>query len=638
MPLLITDPQHLDEVFYHIQGSDLVALDCETTGLDYMRDQLHGFSIATAVDGKHEWYITGNALADGLVRLKHVVDTDKSKTWVGHNIKYDLHFVGRYGIRPTNIIDTMIAAHLVDENMPLGLKEQAKIRLGYPSDLPSFSDLLKRAKDELNRLMREEVDAYNSALPKGKKKELRRKVVRKNLSDITVHDVFALYPQELAEYAARDTRMTLELWPVLNYELAREKNEQMGIDLEKHFFEIEMPLVYVFKDMENNGIPLNMAKVEVLRREFQAEMDKAKEEWDRLSGGVNPNSPKQLSDFLFKKLKLPKQGKTKSGGDSTDDFALQKMEPKDTTGAVKALRRYKKFDKLMGTYINVFLEKALNGRLHGSFNQVGTKPGRASSSEPNLQNIPARGEEGHRIREAFEATTGYKLLDPDWSALEMRIFAHFTQEPALVEVFANDGDPHQMVADKQGVNRKVAKTLNFGSVYGMGPNKFADSIEATGMERPSQEDSKKFIDGYWETFSTARRWKEKALAYARRIGCWLKTIDGRKRRIPELLHYDKKVRSAAERVAINNIVQGSGGGMMKWVMLRAAREICAVYPTVKMLAQVHDELLFEAPEALAEMVKEKILKIMAEDTEKHFKLRVKIKAECPIGSNWGEIH
>jgi DNA polymerase-1 len=633
--VLVTDPSDLGPIFDLVFWADEVAIDVETTGLHIIRDELHGFSLATDTDHEHEWYITGEALLPGLGMLANCMQEQPEKVWVGHNIRFDLHFLTRYGVRPAKIADTMVMAWLVDENLSLALKTQAMLRLGY-QDLPSFSGLLKDAKETVNMVRRAEADAHNKALPKGEKKSGKVKARVVKLEDVNIHDVFELFPDRLAEYAARDTRLTLELSRVLVYEMVKESEPGLGIDLTKNFWEVEMPLIWVVLDMEKNGLTLNMPHLEELGREFKEASDRLLAEWMELSGGVNPASPKQLGEYLFKVRKFPSQGKTKTGGDSTDDFALSKLEKLDTTGAIKALREYKGYEKLYSTYVSSFLEQNVDGVLYGSFNQTGTVTGRFSSNNPNLQNIPSRGDLGKRVRKLFIAGNGGVLMDPDYSALEMRIFTHFTKEPKLIKVFNEDGDPHQMIADEHGCERKVAKILNFGSIYGMGPGKFADTMEKEGFERPSKEESYEYIDGYWNAIPVAKAWKVKALAYARRLG-FVKTIDGRKRRLPGLRSFDKKVRAAAERDAINNLVQGSGGGPMRWVMIQIHEKVCKPYG-VKMLAQVHDELLLWAPsKEVGEAVKPLVVDIMSSIREKYGFI-VPIKTECPIGDNWADIH
>jgi len=573
-----------------------VAIDLETTGLNYMLDQIHG--IALGVEGK-EWYMCGKALYPALAWLK---DSGKNPDilWVGHNIKFDMHFLQRYGVTLNNVADTQIAQWLVDENSELALKSLAKIRLGYRHDLPDFGKLQGIIK-----------------VPMGYKK----------MEDVSIYDI----PLDvLADYGARDARLTLELWQVLKHDLEVE-------GMSHNFFNIEMPFLKVLLGTENNGLYIDQYQVNVLEREFRGEMDRLLEEWNSLTGGVNPNSVKQLSKLLFEEMKLPVQDKTDKGTPKTDALTLQRLVGRDPSGAIAALMKYRKFEKLMSTYIYVMMENVVDGRLHGSFNQTGTVTGRLSSNNPNLQNIPARGKEGSRLREAFVAERydredGYEFVVCDYSQIELRMLAHCTQDDAMIKTFVDDGDPHQLTADKAGVERYIGKTLNFAMVYGAGPRTIADTIEKTGKERPKVGDVRQWLDDLMENSPDFKKWKYSVIDDARRDG-FIKTIGGRKRRLPEINHFDKGLRAASERYAVNSLIQGSCADLIKDAML-------SIHPLLnqygaKMLAQVHDELVFEVPKRTSSAFMDTVKEVM-ESVQSKYNISVPIKAEPGHGISWSD--
>lgn len=590
---LIDNPEQLGAIFNTISRSDLLAVDTETTGLDFTRDQLHGFSVAVPGDDL-SWYIAGPALIPGLRALADVVK-QPNKLVIGHNYKFDAHFLRRHSVYPAKIADTIVAQWLVDENLELGLKSLAYTRLGY-DNLPTYGDLLMKMK----RL---------------------RGVSSKN--DVSIYD---FPPEVIATYAARDAALTLELWQKLAFDLRSE-------GMEKHFWEIEMPFADALTEMEENGMFIDQVAVAELKNEWQGEADKLLARWNELTNGVNPNSGPQLRTFFFTTLKLPVQDKTKTGLPSTDDLTMQRLAPKDKSGSVEVLREYRKYQKLLSTYVSFMETAPVEGRVHGSFNHTGATTGRLSSSDPNLQNIPSKGALAHSMRKVFAAQSRDDIIvDIDYSQIELRLIAHYTKDPSLMKVFFEGLDPHQMTADLVGVPRWLGKTLNFAVSYGSGPRTLGDTIEKSGKPRPSEAESKGWLEGFGKAYPGISSWKRAAVDYARQLG-YAKTIAGRKRRLPELTSYDRSTQGHAERQAISAIIQGSAADAFKWATVQFMPMVR--WYDAKLTAEVHDEAVFEVPYECAEEFAQQVGGVMASIREQ-FNLRVPIEAAPSFGFNWGD--
>lgn len=589
---LVTNYQDVPAIAQVIDRVPKFALDLETTGLDFNRSQVHGVSLATQ---DQEWYVCLGAEEAVYDCLPGLV---KDKTVIGHNLPFDMHFLHKRNIWLPKIIDTLPGQFMVDENQKLGLKDLANRKFGY--DLPDFGDLLREAKKMT-----------------GKKK----------LADVTIYDMPL---EKVAEYGAKDTRINYDLAELTLHELERE-------GLLQYFFDIEMPFTHILTEMEETGFYLDQSKMSQAKVEFIEKRDHALTQWVEITGGVNPGSHDQLAEYFYKKLGYKTDRKTDSGAQSTDIIAITRLKENDKNGAVSALLEYRKYEKLLGTYITSFEEMMFNGILYGSF-YPGPVTGRLASSDPNLQNIPAHGETGEIVREFFASQPGYLFLDCDYSQLELRIYAHYTKDPGMMKAFLEGLDPHQMTADMinalgYAIKRKDAKAVNFGKIYGIGARKLQDSIEKSTGVRPTFTDAKNWLAGYSQIYPVAAEWNKQVVRYARELG-YVKTIAGRKRRLPELRSYDEQLRMEAERQAVNSIIQGSAADIIKWAMV----QIHPFHPQydARIMAQVHDELCHRVPEAPAKEFAYDVVKPWMERSGEQYNLRLPLEVSPGIGRNWAE--
>jgi DNA polymerase-1 len=590
---LVTDPQEVGEIANQLNQMPMFALDLETTGLDHHRSSIHGVALATETQ---EWYVCMGAEK---ALMPHIAELVKEKQVIMHNAAFDCHFLMRYGIRPLKLIDTMLAEYLVDENQSISLKRLSKNKLGIQQPLPSFKELLREAK-----------------------KLTGKKVTEATIYDIPLH--------KLAIYAARDARLTFDLWPIAAYELQQE-------GMTENFWETEMPFVQLILDMEEAGFLIDQSILAQLEVEFTEKKDAAYKRWMELSDGVNPNSHDQLANYVYNVLGFEVTRTTDSGKPSVDAISLARLKHEDKTGSIQTLLELRNFEKLITTYVIAFREQLYNGRLHCNYNQTGTVTGRLSSSGPNLQNVPVTGEYGSQIRKAFIALAGFDFMLIDYSQIELRLVAHYTRDENLLRVFAENGDPHQMTADfinKMGYNitRKQAKSVNFGWAYRIGARGLQDNIEKSTGSRPAETDTKAWLDGFSKAYPNAPRWSRRVIEYARELG-YVKTIAGRKRRLPEINSRDRSLSAQAERQAINSIIQGSAADIIKWAMLRMPP--VAQRHGAKLLSQVHDELDFECPTAQVQDFGTEASTLMCAAGE-HFNLRVKLLADPASGSSWAD--
>lgn len=591
----ITSLDKLKEVLSGIKQE--FAIDTEATGRNPMTDSLVGISIcnekeqAFYIPVAHSCSLVSSGeqidIRDAVSALSPVLH-DAGISKIGHNLKYDLMLLRQNGVAVAGkLFDTMIAAYLLNPNKP-----------NHSLDEVSFEYLSKRKKSFMEVLKK-----------------------RASFADVPI--------EEATSYAAEDAALSYELKDLLFNKL-----EEKG--LSNVYFDIEMPLIEVLIDMEKSGIKIDPALLNSFSKEMSIEIDSIQKRIFFLAGEeFNINSPKQLSMVLFHSLGLSPSKKTKTG------FSTG-MEVLEELAGVHELPRevlnYRSLTKLRSTYLDTLpsLINPKTGRLHTSFNQTVTATGRLSSSEPNLQNIPVRGEWGKRIREAFIAEPGNLLLSADYSQVELRILAHLSADKGLIEAFNLGIDIHTRTAselysvslDKVTPDmRRTAKTVNFGVIYGM--SSFGLS-EALNIDR---RDAEKYIQQYFERHPGVKEYIKNILAGAKEKG-YVTTLFGRKRPVPELNSANKNIQQQGERLAVNSPIQGTAADIIKLAMIHIRNTFHEQKIHAKMILQVHDELLFEVPESELESV----LGIVRENMENAVTLSVPVRVDIGYGRNWAEAH
>jgi len=433
--------------------------------------------------------------------------------------------------------------------------------------------------------------------------------------------------EKVADYACADADMTRRLADLFDRELREQGLWQL-------FADVEMPLVPVLLHMERNGIALDKALLQDMSRELGEQIAKLETQIFTLAGEeFNINSPQQLGKILFDKLQIPspRRGKSKY---STEASVLEELKEHEI---IQLVQEYRQLTKLKSTYIDALptLINSKTGRVHTSFNQTRTTTGRLSSSEPNLQNIPVRGETGKQIRHAFIAPRGSRLLSSDYSQIDLRALAHLSRDPGLVQAFQHDEDIHAATAaqlfnvEKTKVTadmRRLAKTVNFGVIYGMSEYGLEQATEL------SREEAAQFIAAYFAKYPKVKEYLEATKKQARDNG-YVQTILGRRRFIPEINSANRQVREAAERMAINMPVQGTSADIIKVAMINLDREMNQKKLQSQMLLQVHDELVFEVPDAEMPTMQQLVPQVMSSALE----LSVPLKVDIKKGQNWGEM-
>ena len=593
---LVNTAEALDALVTRLKEAPTFAFDTETTGTRPMIDQLVGISVCPAI-GESYYIPVGHTgmLQLPQLPLETVVDklkpifADNSKAKIGHNAKFDMEVLGEVGIIVTNVTsDTMIAADLLNEN-DLKLKSLASSRLHI--EMTEIEDLIGKGSKKIP------------------------------MSQVEI--------EKVSDYSCADADMTMRLNEMLVPDLKKQ-------DLWQLFDETEMHLVPVLLNMEQNGIAVDTNILANMSRSLGDQIRVLEKEICDLAGQTfNINSPQQLGMILADVLHL--EGvKKKSGGYSTAADVLESLRC-DEAPIIGKVLEFRQLSKLKSTYVDALpaLVNPKTKRVHTSFNQTRTSTGRLSSSDPNLQNIPIRDEIGRRIREAFIAPPGSFLMGVDYSQIDLRALAHLSQDTNLLQAFRNDEDIHTATAAQLygvGLNevtpamRRFAKTINFGVVYGMSSYGLEQATEL------SREEAGKFIKAYFDKYSGVKWFMELTKEQAHKSG-YVQTILGRKRTVPDINSTNRQVREGAERFAINMPVQGTSADIIKKAMINLHREMIQRNLQSKMLLQVHDELVFEVPEAeMAEM-----RQLVPDMMVNAIKLSIPLKVDTKTGRNWGEM-
>lgn len=590
---LIENETELQNLLNDINAKKLVCIDFETTGLDTLTDEIIGISFA--IKSKEAFYLdlSGRTNIDKEACKKLVFDTlaKEDIKIIGHNLKYEYKMMRAIDKKMGNMyFDTMVAAYLI--NPSRGRYNMDDLALSYLSyNTIKYSDITDNAK--------------------------------KTLLDVELKDV--------VEYACEDADITFRFYeyfaPLLN-----------TYNLEYLFFNVEMPLISVLADMEFDGVYISTEKMKSLSEEYASLLEKTKAKiYEKAGEEFNLQSPKQLEYILFEKLKINSTKKTKTGAYSTDEEVLRELAQREKIA--EYMLTYRKYSKLKNTYLDVFptLVHKKTNRIHASFNQTVTATGRLSSSEPNLQNIPARGDEGKDIRNTFIAEKGNVLIAADYSQIELRLLAHFSNDPVLVEAFKNNDDIHRKTAmkiysvSKEHVTpsmRNTAKIINFSIIYGK---------TAFGLSKElniSRKEADDFIKGYFSTYSQVKPFCEKVIEDVKAKG-YVRTMLGRIRDLSKTINSSNAVvRNEAERMALNTLIQGSAADMIKVAMIAIHKEFKNHFKTAKIVMQVHDELVVE----VSEKESDKAMTIMKEIMEHSVKTNVPITVDIHKGLSWGDIH
>ncbi len=591
---LIDTEENRNEIIKKLLTSEILALDTETTGTDPMDAELVGMSFS--ITENQAFYVPVPAErkeAIKIVREFEPVFKNEKSLKVGQNIKYDMLVLQNYGIEVRGkLFDTMVAHYVLQPELRHNMDYLAEIYLHYQT-----------------------IHIEELIGPKGKG--------QKNMRDLS--------PQEVYLYACEDADVTLKLKNILEQEL--KKN-----DAEKLFYEIEMPLVPVLVNIESNGVRLDTEALKQSSEHFTTRLQSIEKEIYTLAEGeFNIASPKQVGEILFDKLKIvEKAKKTKTGQYVTSEEVLESLRNKhDIIGKILEYRGLK---KLLSTYIDA-LPQLINpktGRIHTSFNQTVTATGRLSSSNPNLQNIPIRDEDGKEIRKAFIPDDGCSFFSADYSQIELRIMAHLSEDKNMIDAFLSGYDIHAATAAKiykvdikevTADMRRKAKTANFGIIYGISVFGLAERMNV------DRKEAKELIDGYFETYPQVKSYMDKSIQVAREHG-YVETIFHRKRFLPDINSRNAVVRGYAERNAINAPIQGSAADIIKVAMARIYERFKAEGLKAKMILQVHDELNFSVPAKEKEIVEQ----VVIEEMEKAYRMHVPLKADCGWGTNWLEAH
>ncbi|MDR0729079.1 MAG: DNA polymerase I [Prevotellaceae bacterium] len=578
-----------------LQTSDLFCFDTETTGIEPMRSELVGMSFAVAA---HEaWYVpvpAGREAARMLLQRFKPLFEDPTKPKIGQNVKYDILMLKQYGVEVEGFLyDTMLMHYLLDPEKRHNMTALSNTYLHYqPVEIESLI---------------------------GRKGARQRSMAQAPL-------------EKIAEYAAEDADITWQLKRILEEELRRN-------NLYDLYRTVEAPLIRVLAGMEFEGVKIDVQALKDYGRELQVQLIALDGDIKQMTGdpSLNISSPKQLGVALFEKLQLSSTKRTRTRQYSTDEDTLQALA--DSHPVIPNILAFRSLRKLLSGYIESLPElvNRRTGKIHTTFNQAATSTGRLSSHNPNLQNIPIRDENGREIRKAFIAGDAQRLLlSVDYSQIELRLMAHLSEDPNMLEAFRRNEDIHAATAAKifhepldrvTREQRRQAKTANFGIIYGISSFGLAQRLQIP------REESRRLIEGYFATYPGVKRYMERIIESAHERG-YVSTICGRIRTLRDINSRNAAVRSAAERFAINAPIQGSAADIIKIAMIRVHDELCRRRLLSRMILQVHDELVFDVYRPEMDEVKE----LVQREMEQAFPLKVPLLAEMGVGQNWLDAH
>ena len=591
---LVDTPEKRDELAQKLANAEAFAFDTETTGTDAIVAELVGMSFA--ITEGEAYYVPVPSMRDeaqAIVEDFRTVLEDEKSLKIGQNIKYDYLVMQNYGVELEGpMFDTMVAHYLLQPELNHGMDYLAEVYLKYDT-----------------------IKIESRIGPRGRG--------QKNMRDLA--------PEDICDYACEDADVTLRLKHILEKELT-----EAGAD--RLFYDIEMPLVRVLAYMERNGARVNTETLKETSRYFTERLQQIESEIYDLAGFTfNIASPKQVGEVLFERIKIvDKAKKTKSGQYSTSEEVLEGLRTKHLI--VEKILDHRGLKKLLSTYVDALptLINPATGKIHTSFNQTVTATGRLSSSNPNLQNIPIRNEDGKEIRKAFIPEPGCEFFSADYSQIELRIMAHLSGDDNLIEAFRSGEDIHAATASKiyhvpiEEVTREQrsrAKTANFGIIYGISVFGLAERMNV------SRAEAKELIENYFATYSGVKRYMDESIAVAREKG-YIETLLHRKRYLPDITSHNSVVRGYAERNAINAPIQGSSADIIKMAMIEIYRRFRAEKLRSTMILQVHDELNFSVyPDE-----KERVQQIVIEAMESAYQMQVPLHADYGWGTNWLEAH
>jgi DNA polymerase-1 len=598
----IIEPSQLDAWLIRLDAAPLVSLDTETTGLDPMQAQLVGISFAIAAEDRVDaaYLPLGHSYAGAPTQLPFAETLARLRPWLesthhaklGQHLKYDRHIFANHGVQLHGIVeDTLLQSYVLESDKAHDLGSLAARHCALKTI--SYDDITGKGANRIS------------------------------FSQVAV--------ERAAEYAAEDADVTLRVHQALRPQLAAEP------ELESLYRDLELPVAEVLFRIERNGVLIDAATLAQQSDELGRKIMALEAEAQQLAGQpFNLNSPKQLAEILFTQQGLPVVKKTPSGGPSTDEEVLEKLA--EDYPLPKKILEHRSFAKLKNTYTDK-LPKMINpatGRVHTSFAQAVAVTGRLASSDPNLQNIPIRTAEGRRIRSAFVAPANHRIVSADYSQIELRIMAHLSDDPRLLEAFAQGEDVHRATAaeifgltpiEVSSEQRRAAKVINFGLIYGMSAFGLAKQI---GVDRTA---AAAYMDRYFARYPGVARYMEDTRAIARDKG-YVETVFGRRLWLPEIRSSNAGRRQGAERAAINAPMQGTAADLIKRAMLAVQDWLDAQRMKTLLVLQVHDELVLEVPDEELEAVRSALPKLMGGVAQ----LKVPLLVEVGVGANWDAAH